>query len=462
MASATQVNASNDKQMDIIANLSVNAPDHAIRDCIRKYNPRNTTTQHEKCFGGSSVKKEVLISTLLYLGTNANGSFKKPALVSMLIRRIQTLLPDTCAFCKQEYTVGPQELPLLTCRLCSQGSHDECVRSYIKNATGQNLDDKTSRADTQNVIKAFINPHDLPGLHYICHICESSKFPESLPFPGQATTDEDNANSENDDDDDNDDEEEDTVADDEQQHIQDPLEDGNHSDDVKDTSSSQDKTKNEDKGAAPRPPQNVCSHYAKGKCRHGMSGKGCSKNHPKPCRKLIRHGPKSKSNPHGCPGLPTCCKWHPALCRASVKNRVCTNDVCKFRHVAGTRRVAEEGSGSRNKTDGVSSSKPTADQNSTKTSTKPNDIDHFLGIMEKWKMDLMDTIETRFRMNAQMMSYPSMQYPQLHQCGMCPNHRQHSPGPTPSQSPRTHDNYTTASMMGFLPQMHHQQVAPGH
>lgn len=138
-----------DKQMTVIATLSVNAPNNEIRDCIRKYNPLNTTAQHKKCFGGTSTKKELLASTLEYLGIKIPSSMKKDALASMLITRIQVLLPDTCVYCKQDYCSKPNDTPFLICRLCGQGSHDECIRDEILKIDGKDIldDSQMSRAE---------------------------------------------------------------------------------------------------------------------------------------------------------------------------------------------------------------------------------------------------------------------------------------------------------------------------
>lgn len=163
------MNVSIEKQNDIIASLSANAPNFVIRDCIRKYNPLSTRTQYQKCFEVSVTKTYSLISTMDSLGINSNENLINDQLASTLLCRIQTLLPDTCGFCKQDYTVGPNETPLLTCRYCCPGSPDECVRNYIKNDTGQDLlaKEEISREEGQKVINTVINPHNILGMYYI-------------------------------------------------------------------------------------------------------------------------------------------------------------------------------------------------------------------------------------------------------------------------------------------------------
>lgn len=257
-----------------------------IRDCIRKYNPENTTAQHEKGFGGSGVKKEVLVSTLDYLGMKPPSNVNKGPLATMLLRRIQNLLPDVCVFCHEEYTVGPNDTPILICRLYNQGSHDECLKAHIKDTTGQDIGDDVT--DSQ----AIINPSNIPGVHYICHVCEHTKLPEPLPLPGSGRNP--NANQvdvdptqadENDDTrgahgGDDDEEDEDRGTDGDEKHTTHKA--GEKQSDAADLKKSLRKNNTPDKDPNGDPPrlQNVCPHYAKKKCRYEVSGKGCSKNTP--------------------------------------------------------------------------------------------------------------------------------------------------------------------------------------
>lgn len=211
---------------------------------------------------------------------------------------------------------------------------------------------------------------------------------------------------------------------------------------------------NGDSNEPPKPPRNVCPHYAKSKCRYGMSGNGCSKNHPRPCRKLLRHGPKSKTNPEGCPGLPACTKWHPVLCRASVRNKECTYEGCKFRHVAGTRK-GKNAESDKKRDDNHPRRERNHPDNKPASSLKSTE-DHFLEMLEKMKKELMDSVETRLR----LMTFPQMPYHQMYPPGMYqfPLHHLQGPAHVPVQS-TVQDQYSTTPMtMGFPPQMSHQQV----
>ena len=90
----------------------------------------------------------------------------------------------------------------------------------------------------------------------------------------------------------------------------------------------------EDKGLSP--PQQVCSHYKRGKCRHGSNGKKlvndqeCKFLHPKKCRKYCKFGRE------GCDD--TCGQMHPVLCKSSLRFRKCFDDTCTLAHLLGTER----------------------------------------------------------------------------------------------------------------------------
>ena len=85
--------------------------------------------------------------------------------------------------------------------------------------------------------------------------------------------------------------------------------------------------------------QKVCSHYNKGSCRHGASGKQifngreCMFPHPKKCLKYCRFGADRYK---GCVG--PCDYFHPVLCKSSMNYKECLNINCTLAHLVGTRR----------------------------------------------------------------------------------------------------------------------------
>ena len=79
----------------------------------------------------------------------------------------------------------------------------------------------------------------------------------------------------------------------------------------------------------------VCSHYLKGRCKHGRIGKDCSWQHPKLCFAFTKSGECKKES---------CEYFHPNLCRHSVKKEVCENESkCKFFHTKICRKRKEVG-----------------------------------------------------------------------------------------------------------------------
>lgn len=82
-------------------------------------------------------------------------------------------------------------------------------------------------------------------------------------------------------------------------------------------------------------PPRVCRYYRRGHCKYGVSGKGCSYGHPKPCQKYVSHGPRDE---RGCTLGRNCPIYHPVLCRNSVQKRECFKEECKLTHIKGTKR----------------------------------------------------------------------------------------------------------------------------
>jgi len=78
------------------------------------------------------------------------------------------------------------------------------------------------------------------------------------------------------------------------------------------------------------PANQMCKFYKKGKCRYG---KECRNEHPKFCKKFIKHG-SMKFSPQGCDGK--CEKPHPDACRDSLRTKECNREKCRFYHIKGT------------------------------------------------------------------------------------------------------------------------------
>ena len=78
------------------------------------------------------------------------------------------------------------------------------------------------------------------------------------------------------------------------------------------------------------PANQMCKFYKKGKCRYG---KECRNEHPKFCKKFIKHG-SLKFSPQGCDRK--CGKPHPDACRDSLRTKECNRENCRFYHIRGT------------------------------------------------------------------------------------------------------------------------------
>lgn len=76
----------------------------------------------------------------------------------------------------------------------------------------------------------------------------------------------------------------------------------------------------------------VCKHYLKKKCKHGMKGEECEFLHPKLCRKYMKFGDKKRG---GCKKGMGCTYHHPALCWKASNGSQCRRETCKFLHPKG-------------------------------------------------------------------------------------------------------------------------------
>ena len=96
----------------------------------------------------------------------------------------------------------------------------------------------------------------------------------------------------------------------------------------------------------------VCKFYNQGRCKHGISGKKdgvCNYAHPKPCKKFVTNGNRRQ---RGCTNGSGCQFFHPKVCNGSLRERLCTDENCKYLHIKGTKR-ATLSSGANNPQQGV-------------------------------------------------------------------------------------------------------------
>ena len=68
-----------------------------------------------------------------------------------------------CNICEQSYCVKLEEVPLLECALCGQGSHNSCILDLFGVLPAEQDNFGPEEAKTK------INPVSLPGLNYLLY-----------------------------------------------------------------------------------------------------------------------------------------------------------------------------------------------------------------------------------------------------------------------------------------------------
>jgi len=117
----------------------------------------------------------------------------------------------------------------------------------------------------------------------------------------------------------------------------------------------------------------ICDKYRRSVCPHGLrgtilvGGRPCKFAHPSTCYKFCKNGPGT--DVFSCNKGNSCEKFHPTLCKYSVKDRVCTDRSCTYIHLRGTRR------GMYNPSDRPRGNPPSSSHHpqSVRTSSKPRD-----------------------------------------------------------------------------------------
>ena len=430
-----------DSKKSVLAALCTGAPTTEIRNCLRCYDISRSTSLIEKKMGGISVPN--LVATMTYLGVPGQECYVKPAIIRNLVCRIENLLPDTCFICESEYTIAKDEVPLLTCALCGQGIHSPCLLQLLEVPPEQQ--DSFGPEEVQKKI----NPCNLPGFFYICHCCEKDKIPSDDDGKKKTHSDRnDNVNhsstsgathsiqrenGEAADDSDVNASEDVSLENENSTEIDDLIHNERsvlgqhgqtnqhrlqqHNASAGNLRINPRQNPQRDNGvarhAAEVDRQHVCAFYRKETCRFGISGKGCSRSHPKPCRKFMQHGSRS---PRGCSEGSNCTKFHPKICSSSLNRGECFKENCTFPHIKGTRRsnTPETRSQGRRQFD----PRPETCNTMIETNTTHYRED-FLSALAVLKMELMDSFERRLEtLQAQIQQVGTADttqfYPQTH------------------------------------------------
>ena len=293
----------------------------------------------------------MIIETLEFLGAGHKdwNNEKKSTCVHELIYRIQSLLPETCAICKDSYTILKDDPRYLSCSVCKQEVHRECYMPLLK-------------VCEKNLVDTIFN---IPGIHYLCSSCEYDHIPddaaslkrkkvtgnqtelseitkaiEKIAEVGPGTTKKD---------------EPPIIL----KSILVTTRQGADISHVKNVSFSPDissntnsiqsishgkknthiqptvHVKNEERKNTSEPHTKVCSHYVNNTCKFGMKGKECPFLHPKRCTKLMNFGTKTDK---GCNLGKKCKDFHPKMCPLSIAKGECFDERCQLCHVKGTKR----------------------------------------------------------------------------------------------------------------------------
>ena len=377
------------KHEDIIAGLCAEATESEVRDCLKLYNPKNSNAKHKAEL--NKCNKPLLVKTLEFLAVTEQDQYNKPTCINSLICRIQNLLPDTCNICDSEYCVKRDEISLLSCEICGQGSHNVCVFEKLGIPTSEQVD------FDQNKIMDKLNPTGFPGLHYLCGACENSSIPDqnagllnrratdgtdqveessSSTQPSEESQPESGAEGSTT-----------PAAESETTNIQQNQPQNRLPEqDVQQTSAEARSSNSENQAPTIKP---VCYFYKNGTCKYGSSGRGCPKDHPKPCKKLLQHGDKT---PNGCTlGRARCANFHPKMCNASLTKGLCNETNCNLRHVTGTRKNNPE-----NNNGGLERyKKDTRNIKPKQMGNKSSDSTSFLDVIQQLKVDMMEAMDTK-------------------------------------------------------------------
>ena len=392
----------------IIEDLISKTSNDVIKKVLTAYPVGRTLKQQNTVI--NRFKKEELIATAEFLKLTNQDKYNKEQVVHNLIIRIQNLLPDTCGLCKQEHHTSLDDTPLLSCEVCGQGSHNSCIISLL----GIEEDDLSS-FDPQTARKMII-PLELPGVHYMCMTCSNDNIPDdndgiikkmiqdipevednnSLPpetvnvasvLANSSGPVESQTNSE-------------AVS--VSANASRPVESQTQPSLINDESQPQShQSQSSNQGRDERP---ICHFFKKGQCKHGITGRGCKDLHPTPCKKLIRHGAKT---PNGCTlGRARCEKFHPNMCPSSMTKGVCTDSSCKLWHVAGTRKIHQNETLAFGNPKGAESLK-------TNPTPPKGTSDDFLGLLQSWKAEMMEAMDTKLAIALKASVIPSPRPPAM-------------------------------------------------
>ena len=379
---------------EILDELTRKSLDETTKKIIMAYHPGQDLKAQKRAIG--KFKKEELIAALQFLRAPDHSGCNKTELTHNLIVRIQNLLLDTCGLCKEEFNTQLEDNPLLSCEVCGQGSHDPCILKILGQSSPGPHD--------PTKIRQMLIPLDIAGVHYLCMSCSNDLIPKEEGGKIKKNKAHDKTDK---------DESDDDSSDDGDPGDEDESPSGGSAPEIPDDTgtaqpqlpgavgASQPRAAGPQPGADTRP---ICPYHKRAQCRHGAEGRGCRHRHPQPCKKLIRYGANLLN---GCSqGRSKCESWHPSMCPSSMTKGECMDTSCKHWHVIGTKRANRR----RNTTSDQQAG--TKNQMASKASRK-NDTNDFLGLLQKWKTDMMQAMDTKIEMALKASANPQPSLPPM-------------------------------------------------
>ena len=358
-------------------------------------------------------------------------------------------------------------MEILKCAMCGQGAHNQCLANLLGISEQELIDLGPSEA------KARINPFKIPGFIYMCEVCKRDSVPiveliqppdtpaatavADHPFDAQGAAAAVNQN-------------QNSTLDDEavSQNVQ-ALADRHVP-----SQQLQVPPRQEDPNQQYQTDQSnalICGFYKRGICRFGLSGKGCSKQHPKACYRLIQHGTRG---PNGCNRGTNCSMFHPKMCQQSIAVGECLTLDCPLRHVRGTRRSTTSRPLQSFRNNQQSAIPPLMNQN---TAFRNSNLQipqnqpmqsNFLDMMQAMKREISQLAQQIQTMNTHIpQQTPAPQPPQRPQPPRPPQHQYYPPPTTPPKQQYSQCPYPQHLMQNSYPtqqmQYQHQPTAfPDH
>ena len=427
----------NEARSSVIAEFVVKADSQAVKDVLRLYKPVMTHYQLQKAFEGTTMK--LLVETTNFLGVPGSEKYSKPAIINKLITRIQSLFPDECSICSQEYVVKLDETVLLSCSICGQGIHPRCLAQKIGVAEAD------LATFTTEDIRMKVNPCGLQTLTYLCGPCHSTEIPSpeiglkkqrvsnqqkevklQVKLPHLRSRNESEALIDLDSDAAadppsstsriqaiSDTHDADSETDQEETAIARPRRRSKPSMRSPGTRNDQNQVSHDREGNDRSKMKPICSFYRKGQCRYGISGKGCPRAHPPLCRKLMNNGNKS---PRGCAKGKDCDRLHPKMCPSSINYAECLNDSCSLYHVKGTRRLNSRPHPQEQSSGNKQNASHKRNDRDLPAQPPPDTQDSFLEVLRVWKQELLDAVDQKIQEVRERPAPPiQMQYSHIPQ-----------------------------------------------